>query len=270
VLELASGKVTDLGPLLDPRWGAEGKFLYATRMRLPAKDGAGGPGHWRSLRIRWERATSSVTVDGPGSAQIPAPRGDGVAWSERQRGAPPADVCAVVLRREGGVRHSVVGSFCAGNADDRAVRWSDDGRWLAFAHPGPVPGRRDRAGFFVDVVGIEGGRYPALTALHARTLPDRLAIATAPDPVWFDWSPSGRFLVVQDGGDAVRVYDFQGLGTVDLGPGREPRWSPGGGTLLLLAGSPAHALALGGAGPTDRTDLGPAQAARWLPPEACP
>lgn len=269
VLDLASGKLTELGALVDPRWDGEGKYLYATRVRTPA-DGSGG--QWRSLRLRWERPSGALIADGPGSAQIPAPRGDGVAWSERQLGASAAGACSVVLRREGGVRHSIVGSFCAGVADDRGVRWSADGRWLAFPHPGPVPGRRDRRGFYVDVVAIEGGRDPRLTALQRVTPADRLAMAADAGPVWFDWSPSGRFLAAQDGADELRVYDLEARATAALGQGRQPMWSPGGSYLLTLQpgpGSPLRASVRAGTAAADVTQLGPVRDARWLPPGAC-
>ncbi len=178
----------------------------------------------------------------------------------------------------------MVGSFCAGVADERAVRWSGDGRWLAFAHPGPLPRRRTREGFFVDVVSVEGGRHADLTALHALARPDQLAIATAPGSVWFDWSPSARFLVVQDGAHDMRIYDFENHGTARLGKGRQPMWSPGGTYLLILDGGDGRgvgvrppgedgqavrAFVLAGVGAGDRGDLGPARDARWLPAHAC-
>jgi hypothetical protein len=176
-----------------------------------------------------------------------------------------------------------------GIADDRAARWSPDGRWLAFPHPGPVPGQGKPEGFFVDVVGVEGGRYPALSALRARARPEDLAIATAPGAVWFDWSPSGRFLALHDGMSDLRVYDFETQGMAFLGKGQRPMWSPGGSYLLVLAAgpvaaidgiSPSHgsqnaedsglaAFVLPGVAPAARIDLGPVRDARWLPAQAC-
>jgi len=152
VLDLDTGKVTALGALADPLWEADGKHLRATRLRTGSDDGA----QWSSLRVRWERESGIITMDGPGSAQIPAPVGEIVAWSEDQRGVPVPGYCTVRLGR-GMVKHLVVGRFCMGIADDRSVRWSPDGRWLAFPHPGPMPG--DPGGEFIDVVGIEGGRF---------------------------------------------------------------------------------------------------------------
>lgn len=289
VLELSTGEVTKLGALEDPLWEAGGKYLLATRSRTASEDGRVPDAHWTSLRVRWERESGTVTVDGPGSAQIPAPVGDAVAWTEEQRSTVARKQCAVLLSRRGGVRHSIVGRFCMGIADDRAARWSPDGRWLAFPHPGPVAGQGKPGGFFVDVVGVQGGRYPALSALRARARPEQLAIATAPGEVWFDWSPSGRFLASHDGMTDLRVYDFETKGTAFLGKGQRPMWSPGGSYLLVLAAGQAAAIdgispsqrlqdaeasaleasALLGVAPAARIDLGPVRDARWLPAQAC-
>jgi hypothetical protein len=289
VLELATGKLTELGALVDPLWEVDGRHLYATRLRTASEEHGASSVSWTSLRVRWDRDSGKVTADGPGSAQIPAPVGAAVAWSEGQRGTTGRNPCAVRLLRRGGIPHAVVGRFCMGMADDRSVRWSPDGQWLAFPHPGPVPGQEQPGGFFVDVVGVDGGRYPALSALHARTRPDQLAIVTAPGLVWFDWSPSGRLLALQDGARDVRVYDFEAHGTADLGKGQRPMWSPGGAYLLIQAagqepttngiaprqqsqdveGSALEAFVLPGMTPAARIDLGPVLDARWLPAQAC-
>jgi hypothetical protein len=129
-----------------------------------------------------------------------------------------------------------------------------------------LPGQQ-KTGFIVDVVGIEGGRYPALTALHARARPEQLAIAVAPGSVWFDWSPSGRYLALHDGASDLRVYDLEAHGVASLGKGEKPMWSPGGGYLLVQA--TGRAFALPGVAEASRIDLGPAREARWLPAEAC-
>jgi hypothetical protein len=273
VLDLDTGKVTALGALADPLWEADGKHLRATRLRTGSDEGA----QWSSLRVRWERESGTVTMDGPGSAQIPAPVGEMVAWSEDQRGVPVPNYCTVRLGR-GMVKHLVVGQFCMAIADDRSVRWSPDGRWLAFPHPGPIPG--DPGGEFIDVVGIEGGRYPALSALsvaQARARPEQPALVTGPGSVWFDWSPSQRFLAIQDGAGALSVGDFQAGGIAFLGQGERPMWSPGGAYLLALAsgqGAPrnrstSEAFALTGVAPSERIDLGAARDGRWLPAHAC-
>jgi hypothetical protein len=149
------------------------------------------------------------------------------------------------------------------------MRWSPDGRWLAFPHPGPIPGQRERGGFFVDVVSVEGGRYLALSALHDRTRPDQLAIVLAPGMVWFDWSPSGRFLAMNDGASELRVYDFEAPGIAFLGQGQKPMWSPGGGYLLVLSDGQGPAFVLPGVAPAARIDLGSVRDARWLPAQAC-
>jgi hypothetical protein len=286
VLALAAGTVTELGAFADPLWEADGKHLCATKLRALGEERRAPAAQWTSLRVRWERESGTVTIDGPGSAQIPAPIGDGVAWSEEPRRAVAPNPCAVLLSRKGGVRHSTVGRFCMGIVDDRAVRWSPDGRWLAFPHPGPAPRQGKPGGFFVDVVGVEGGRSPSLSALRARAQPEQLAIATAPGAVWFDWSPSGRFLALHDGNSDVRVYDFETHGTAFLGKGQRPMWSPGGAYLLILAAgqvaaidgthpsqdaevSALEAFVLPGVASAARIDLGLARDARWLPAQAC-
>jgi hypothetical protein len=286
VLDLATSKVTELGMFADPLWEADGKHLRATLLRTTGEERRAPGVQWTSLRARWDRESGANTIEGRGSAQIPAPLGAAVAWSEEQRSTIARSHCRVLLVPWGGVAHSVQGEFCMGIADDRGVRWSPDGRWLAFPHPGPVAGQRKPGEFFVDVVGIEGGRYPALSALYAQTRPEQLAIATAPGSVWFDWSPSGRFLAMQDGASDLRVYDFEAQGMAFLGKGQRPMWSPGGVYLLILAAgqgaatngippsqdadvSSLEAFVLSGVAPTARIDLGLVRDARWLPAQAC-
>ncbi len=266
VLELATDKVTRLSGFADPLWEADGKHLRATQLRAAGEAGRTSEAHWISLRARWDRESGASTIDGRGSAQIPAPVGEAVAWSEEQRSAMAPSQCAVFLRRQGGVKHSIVGRFCAGIADDRSVRWSPDGQWLAFPHPGPASSRHTPGAFFVDVVGIQGGRYPALSELRAQARPAELALAVSPGAVSFDWSPSGRFLALSDGADDLRLYDFEAHGTSALGKGQGPMWSPGGGYLLILASG--QAVVLSGVTSGAGIVLGPARDARWLPAEA--
>jgi hypothetical protein len=274
VLELATGKVTELGALADPLWEADGRHLRATRLRVASEKAQVPAVHRASLRVRWDRESGATTIDGPGSAQIPAPLGNAVAWAEAPRSTVSPNHCTVLLSPRGGVMHTTVGRFCMGIADDRSVRWSPDGRWLAFPHPGRVPGQ-GKPGFFVDVVSVAGGRYPALSALYARARPgQQLAIVTAPESVWFDWSPSGRFLALQDGASDLHVYDFVAQGAVSLGKGQRPMWSPGGAYLLILAAGPeiagaVPAFVLESAAPAARIKLGLVRDARWLPAQAC-
>jgi hypothetical protein len=288
VLELGTGKVTELGALADPLWEADGRHLRATRWRTASEEGREKAPQWTSLRVCWDRESGTTSSDGPGTAQVPAPVGEAVAWTEEQRTAIAASQCTVLLSRRGGVRHSVEGRFCRGIADDREVRWAPDGRWLAFPHSGRLPDQR-HAGVFVNVVGVEGGRYPALIALQAKARPEQLTIATAPGSVWFDWSPTGRFLALHDGAGDLRVYDFEVRGVAALGKGQKPMWSPGGAYLLILAAGPAPApgggprslrtlevtgsasaaTVLTGSDPAARIGLGPVRDARWLPAQAC-
>jgi dipeptidyl aminopeptidase/acylaminoacyl peptidase len=262
VLDIGSGKLTALGPLADLRWEADGKHLRATEIRADREPRK--LGHSRSFRVRWERESGTMTVDGPGSAQIPAPLGSTVAWTEANRAATPSRQCTVFLARTGGVRHSTVGRFCAGIADDRSVRWSPDGRWLAFPHP--EPGRDNSERVVVDVVSPDGGRYPALAALVARARPNQLTFPASP-AMWFDWSPSGRFLAFDDGTGELHVYDFEAHGVASLGKGSSPTWSPGGAYLLIVENDAVTVLV--GSGSTDRIQLGRGRDARWLPPQAC-
>jgi len=289
VLDLATGNVTKLGAAADPLWEADGKHLRATRLLPGSEKGRAPAVQWTSLRMSWERESGIVTIDGPGSAQIPAPVGEAVAWSEERPSSVARKQCTVLLSHRGGGRHSIVGRFCMGVSDDRGARWSPDGQWLAFPHPDPVSDQRKPEGFFVDVVGVEGGRYPALSALRARARPEQLAVATAPGTVWFDWSPSGRFLALHDGMRDLRVYDFEAHGTAFLGKGQKPMWSPAGAYLLVLAAgqvaeidgvsrSPRsqdaeatalEAFVLPGVAPAARIDLGLVRDARWLPAQVC-
>jgi hypothetical protein len=295
VLELDTSALTRLAAFANPLWEADGQHLRGTRVRTAGETHDEAGATWTSLRVRWDRESAranrepATTIDGPGAAQIPAPAGGGVAWVGIQRGRDEAGPCTVFLSPQGGIPHTAVGDVCAGIADDRAMRWSPDGRWLAFAHPGRLPGQPNPGGFFVDVVGIEGGRYPALWDLQRHARPDQLAIVPRPAPMWFDWSPSGRFLAAQDGSYALRVYDFEAHGVADLGPGRKPLWSPNGTYLVMLAtrtasargpsppgqevrdeeGSVREAVVLSGSAPGARIDLGPARDVRWLPAAAC-
>jgi hypothetical protein len=269
VLNLATGKLTELAGFADPRWEADGQHLRATQLRKETQDGPP-----RSLRARWDFSSESTTLMGPGSAQIPAPQGVAVAWSPDPWGPNTRASCLVRLGPLGGaqVPHKVQGEFCAGVADDRGVRWSHDGQWLAFPHPGPVPGGRDPGKSFLDVVAIAGGRSPTLMALHTRVGPAASEIAVAPAAVWIDWSPVQRFLAIQDGAGDLRIYDFEAQGIATLGKGERPLWSPSGAYLLISASNGAdtapHVFVLSGIS-SARIDLGPARDARWLPAQAC-
>ncbi len=228
------------------------------------------------MRARWDRASGTTALLGPGSAQVPAPAGKEVAWSEdsRARGARASKDCRLLVGSVG-VHHTAVGSFCSGIADERAVRWSPDGQWLAYPHPTSLAADTEDGRGFLDVIGLAGGRSPLLASLDARAGTARLA--TTPGPVWIDWSPSQRFLAVQDAADELRVYDFHALGVASLGKGRQPTWSPGGSYLSIVAGpapgrgefSEARAFVLAGVEASTWIDLGPARDARWLAARAC-
>jgi hypothetical protein len=260
VLDLNSGTLEHLGGLTDPLWEPDSQHLRATMLRYDGERQA------TSLRARWTRQTGAIDIAGVGSAQIPSPVGGAVAWSEAQPGEPRAR-CSVFLNARGGVKHSVLGRFCMGMADERGVRWSSDGYWLAFLHPA----QRESESAFIDVVSPDGGRSSALSALRARSQPADLAVASGPGPVWFDWSPSGRLLTVSDGVGELRVYDFETQTIMALGQGRGPAWSPGGTYLSILAGGDATNTSFVLTGPRigERIALGQARESRWLPAEAC-
>lgn len=274
VLELATGKVTELGPLADPLWEADSKHLRATRLPTADEERAAAPGPWTSLRVRWNRESSTVETYGRGSAQIPAPTGTSVAWSADPWTTVAPSHCVVLLGRSGMVPHSIVGPFCMGYADDRGVRWSPDGKWLAFPRAAPGARATKPETFIVDVVSVEGGRFPALSALDGRVKAEQLSLATAPGSVWFDWSPSGRFLAMHDGASNLRVYDFVAQAIAFLGKGQRPLWSPGGAYLFIVEASSqdaevAGASVLFGAAPTARIEIGRVRDARWLPAQSC-
>jgi hypothetical protein len=269
LLDLATDKITELVGLADPRWEADSQHLRATLLRA---DPQGGPP--RSLRARWDRQSATTTLLGPGSAQIPAPQGAAVAWSPDPITSNPRPSCVVRLGPPGSVQipHNVQGEFCLGIPDDRGVRWSSDGQWLAFPHPGPVPGGHDPGKSFLDVVTIPGGRTRALMSLHSHVGPAASEIAVAPASVWFDWSPSSRFLAVQDGAGDLRIYDFEAQGIAMLGKGERPQWSPGGVYLMMVSegqDGASHVFVQTGVAATSRIDLGPGRDARWLPLNVC-
>jgi len=287
VLDLTSGAIDDLGEAVDALWEADGKHVRATRLTKNLDEHGTTTGSRRtSIRIRWDRESKTAAGVGPGSAQIPAPHGAAVAWSADQRNSLPPSHCAVQLGPGGWHQHPIVGPFCMGIADDRGVRWSPDGQWLAFARPGPKRGEGKPESFFVDVVGILGGRHPAMSALLKQVDPDEVAIAAGPGTPWMDWSPSQRFLALQDGAGDLRIYDLENRRISFLGKGERPTWSPGGGYLLVLSfvqspaasgasarnrtdGSAAEAFVLPGGSRAASLALGQVRDICWLPAAAC-
>jgi WD40-like Beta Propeller Repeat len=280
VLDWASGERDDLGDVEAPVWESDGMHVRAFR-RLG--DAAGRA--TTSMRMRWDRSTKTWSQVGPGAAQVPAPFGSAMAWSADPMGSAGRPSCAVRIAARGH-QHPIVGPFCNGIADDRSVRWSPDGRWLAFVRPGPNLGGGKQAAFFVDVVGIEGGRHPDLSALIAAVETEQLGVRPGPGALWMDWSPSQRYLVLEDGAGVVRQYDLKARTVSFFGVGHHPTFSPGDNYLLLLATPPAFLLD-GGPPPQESGDnsarsvlvrstssgasvvLEPARDARWLSAEAC-
>jgi hypothetical protein len=119
VLDLGSGEPVELVGVVDPWWEADGKHLRANRLSKRIEDRGHATGvRWDSLRVRWDRQTRTLETWRRGSAQLPAPSGTAVAWSEDQASALAPSHCAVRLGRAGH-QHPIVGPFCMGIADDR-------------------------------------------------------------------------------------------------------------------------------------------------------
>jgi hypothetical protein len=176
----------------------------------------------------------------------------------------------------------VTGAFCEGIADDRGLRWSPDGAWLAITSPAQRSHQDGSGGQILDVVGTAGGRDPRLSALIAKLGSQAETLGAGAAGVWMDWSPSQRFLAVQDRAGELSVYDFDSREVRRLGPGLRPLWSPGGSYLLAMSKEAAQPQPSGVwvdvarqgfvfsmANPGTKIALGPARAARWLPPDAC-
>ena len=189
VLDSATNELMVLGALTDLRWEADGEHLRATRLRTADERADPSARHWASLRVRWNRTSRVTTADGPGSAQIPAPAGEGVACPEH----PPAGAAPIPVR-----------SSSAATAGSATPSWARS----AWASPttaacaGPPTGALARfpascpRAPTAPSVGSSSTWWAskaaasALSALRAKVRPQQLAIAAAPASLWFDWSPS--------------------------------------------------------------------------------
>jgi hypothetical protein len=274
VFDLTNDSLETLGEYSDPRWESDGDHVRATRLYKKLVDlRTHMTARWLSTRIRWDRKTRSVTTLGPGNAQIPAPHGTGLVWSNATEISPFSDRCPLSLAEGGQPDHPTLGRFCQGRIDDRAIRWSPDGHWVAFtSFTESTPNQPGLdAQVFLDILAPSGEHHPAISTLTSQ----QSTQPTAEFP-WIDWSPSQRQLVVQRGDETIGLYDLGNQTLSFLGQGRFPIWSPRGQYILALTTSKKQdgeatldAFALSGPSFTTRTSLGKVRDVRWINSAAC-
>jgi hypothetical protein len=281
VYDIATDEVILLDGLAQPRWEADGRHVRATRLRSQITERAGRIGvRWLSARVRVDVSTRTESVLGTGDAQLPAPVGREVAWSSSpERPALPAslsgDRCRLSVGNDAPREHAVEGPFCLGVAEERSVRWSGDGQWLAFASFEPDARSAGSSGSpaFLQIVSSRGQPHPAVEAFKRRK-PQEFD-GSFPGFPWIDWAPSNRSLVVEDARGTVTIYELEKHALASVGPGTAPTWSPGGGYLLLLTDENAgqspsrEAFIVGSQSPHERTSLGRVRDARWFVRDSC-
>jgi dipeptidyl aminopeptidase/acylaminoacyl peptidase len=178
---------------------------------------------------------------------------------------------------------------CLGVADDHAVRFSPDGRWLAFASfDGEVPadgtllvgsGQNDPP-MFLRIVGPSGQTHPAAEDLRRGDIEGLGARVAAPALQragfrWLDWASTKAAIAAQRADGSLWIYDLNTGKRRALGSGRSPTFDPGGDHLLVMSAESDKADAAGEASVIhlesagDRENLGLVRDARWLPPNAC-
>jgi WD40-like Beta Propeller Repeat len=282
VVDLGNGQGADIGDYADPRWEADGQHVRATRLLAKLKDRRTHvTGQWSLVRVRWARATGAVVVLGPGGAQLPAPRGTAATWSDEPLRSPLLDRCHLSLGHGPVHQHPATGPVCQGIVDDRAMRWSPDGHWLAFASYPSSPGNprgTDLPAFF-NIVASSGEPHPAMALLKPIAEPThgtRARRANVGYP-WLDWSPSQRHLVAQDSDERLWLYDLVTAGVTPLGDGRRPTWSPQGEYLLVRApaanrqgaATTADAFVLPQGSVAGKIVFGAVKDIRWISPFVC-
>jgi hypothetical protein len=180
----------------------------------------------------------------------------------------------------------VEGPLCLGSADDRSVRFSPDGQWLAFASfdglvpaSGVVPvgdGKSDPP-MFLRIVSPAGGAHPAATNVRARELEARRA-AKKLDPAsmrggyrWLDWSPGSTAIVAEGPDGAISIFDLTAGTRTPAGAGRAPTFDERGEHVLVMssAGAGEEALVIHREAGDKREGLGRVRDARWLATRAC-
>jgi hypothetical protein len=293
LVDLSNGAVKTVGELADPRWEADGKSILATRLDRKVDERARRLHvRWQVSRVRWLRSSQSISVLGQGDAQIPSPRNDAIAWRDAtERPAlpnyPSGDRCALTVGAAGVTRvFPVEGRLCLGSADDRAVRFSPDGKWLAFASfEGPVPateavpvgdGKSDPP-MFLRLVSPDGRAHPAAQSVRAHELEARRS-EKGLDPAsmrggyrWLDWSPASTAIVAEGPEGALSLFDLTTGVRSTAGVGRAPTFDPRGDHVLVLGttGSGEEALVIHREKGDQRETLGRVRDARWLATSAC-
>jgi len=292
LIDLSSGALTTIGELSDPRWTVDGETILATRLDRQVDEAPRGfHVHAKVSRIRWDRRSSRISVLGQGDAQIPSPHPDAVAWRDSAQRLPlPAfpegDRCALTVGIAGAAHaFPVEGPLCLGSADDRSVRFSPDGKWLAFSSfDGPAPTGNVPAGdgksdppMFLRIVSPSGGSHPAAEGLRERELEAR-SMAKRIDPVsmrrgyrWLDWSPSNTTIVAEGPDGSLSVFDLTQGTRTPAGKGRSPTFDERGEHILVLSpsGAKEEAFVIHREANDKRETLGHLRDARWVPAIAC-
>lgn len=292
VVDLSTGAVTTIGGLADPRWEAEGKAVLATKLDRQLEETPRAPRvHSRVSRVRWERRSGSTSVLGQGDAQIPSPRSDAIAWrdaAERPEmpAYPAGDRCALKVGTASAAHEfSVEGPLCLGSADDRSIRFSPDGKWLAFSSfDGPVPrgtvpvgdGRSDPP-MFLRIVSPAGGVHPAAERVRVLDIEAR-QVAKKVDPAsmrrgyrWLDWSPASTAIAAEDSDGAILIFDLAAGTRTLAGKGRAPTYDEQGEHVLVImpTGTGEEAVVIHREAGDKRESLGRVRDARWLARSAC-
>lgn len=293
MMDLHNGAVTTIGRLSDPRWEAGGKSVLATRVDRQLEERKNALRvRWRVSRVRWDRRSGITTALGQGDAQIPSPRADAIAWRDAAErptmpSYPAGDRCAVTLGAAGGTHtFAVEGRICLGSADDRSIRFSPDGKWLAFSSfdgpvpDGPVPvndGKSDPP-MFLRIVSASGVEHPAAERVRVNDIQARSRTKNV-DPAsmragyrWLDWSPTSTALVAEDADGTIAIFDLTAGTRTAAGPGRAPTFDESGEHVLGMGRSESGevtAFVIHREARDVRDGLGHVRDAQWLGPSAC-
>lgn len=266
----AERQLTSGGQVTYPHFSADGRYIAfnragalwvvraddpkATPWQLPSALRACGPAVWApdrpALALTGERGVVVVDVkeQGPGSEHLVAEGWSAPAWSpdgqtlaitQSKPGAEPftGTVFIATVPRSGGmprVIHAEPGpheSACGPVSGAAELRWSADGRWLAFYRMGLTASMGADCNELA-VVPVAGG----------------VAVPVGVGPLradWFDWSPQGAVLALTDGvgrdawnkvvrlapmPPAAPLRSVTPAGLTD----RAPVWSPNGRQLALV------------------------------------
>jgi hypothetical protein len=173
-----------------------------------------------------------------------------------------------------------------GFADDRAIRFSPDGRWLAFASfDGPVPasgvvpvgdGKSDPP-MFLRLVSPSGAAHPAAQSVRARDIEARQSekkVGPASMRGGYRslyWSPTSTAIVAEGPDGALSIFELTKGTRSAAGVGRAPTFDPRGEHVLVIGmtGSGEEALVIHREVGDKRETLGRVRDARWLATSAC-